>query len=270
MIDCGEGAQIRIKQMGLRTNRLGHVFISHLHGDHCFGLIGLISTFGMMNRTADLHIHSYRDLEQLLTPLLSYFCSESPFKIIFHPIDPSKHQLIYEDKSIEVFTIPLKHRVPSCGFLFREKAKTRHIKREMIDFYNVPVSQINKLKLGEDFVTDGGETIPNDIFTTPPSPPFSYAYCSDTAYCEDIIPIIRNVDVLYHEATFADDELLRAQQTMHSTARQAAEIAKKAEVGVLIIGHYSARYRNKEVFLNEATAVFEHTILSCDKMTLEF
>lgn len=270
MIDCGEGTQIRLKQMKLKTNRLGHIFISHLHGDHCFGLIGLISTFGMLNRTADLHIHAHPDLERLLEPQLKYFCTESPFKIIFHPINPAVNELIFEDRSIEVYTIPLKHRVPCCGFLFQEKSGTKHIKREMIDFYNVPTAQINRIKNGEDFITEEGEIVPNEILTSAPTPPFRYAYCSDTAYNENILRIIKNVDLLYHEATFADDEMLRARQTMHSTAHQAAEIAKKADVKRLMIGHYSARYANKNILLKEAKDIFENTILSQDMMTLEF
>ncbi len=269
MIDCGEGTQIRMSQMGLKTTRLGHVFISHLHGDHCFGLIGMISTFGMLKRTADLHIHAHPDLERLLTPLLNYFCTDISFKIEFHPIDPSINQLIFEDRSIEVYTIPLKHRVPTCGFLFQEKPGLRHIKRDMIDFYNVPVSKIGKIKLGEDFITDEGETILNETFTLPPTPTLKFAFCSDTAYSESIIPIIRDADLLYHEATFAESELVRARQTMHSTARQAAEIAKKANVKKLILGHFSARYISKNILLKEAKVVFENTELADDMKYFE-
>ena len=264
MIDCGEGTQIRMSQMGLKATRLGHVFISHLHGDHCFGLIGMISTFGMLKRTADLHIHAHPDLERLLAPMLNYFCTDISFNIEFHPIDPSVNQLIFEDRSIEVYTIPLKHRVPACGFLFQEKIGPRHIKRDMIDFYNVPIAKIGKIKLGSDFVADDGEVIPNEKLTAPPTPPFKYAYCSDTAFCESIIPIVEGVDMLYHEATFAESEAVRARQTMHSTARQAAEIAARANVKKLIIGHYSARYENKKILLKEAVEVFENTELAED------
>lgn len=269
MIDCGEGTQIRMKQMKLKAPRLGHIFISHLHGDHCFGLIGLISTFRLLNRTADLHIHAHPDLEKLLQPQLDYFCAEAPFKVIFHHIDPTVHQLVYEDRSIEVFSIPLKHRLPTCGYLFKEKEGLKHIKKDMIDFYKIPVAQIYKIKQGEDFITESGETISNDILTTPPNPSFSYAYCSDTAYNEKTIPLIRNVDILYHEATFADDEELRAGQTLHSTARQAGKIAKQAEVNQLIIGHFSARYNDKNILLKEAKEEFENTTLAEDMMTIE-
>ena len=270
LIDCGEGTQIRLRQMKVTNTRFGHVFISHLHGDHCFGLIGMISSFGMLNRTADLHIHAHLDLETLLAPQLQYFCTELSFKIYFHAIDPAKHELIFEDRSVSVYSIPLKHRVPTCGFLFEEKVRERHIIREMIDFYQIPVSQIHKIKKGEDFITADGETVPNERLTMPPTPPKRFAYCSDTAFNETIIPLIEGVDCLYHEATFAEDELKRAAKTMHSTSYQAADIAKKAKVKKLIIGHYSARYSNQEVILEEARNVFPNTILGEDMMSYEF
>jgi len=269
LIDCGEGTQIRMRQMGLRTNRLGHIFISHLHGDHCFGLIGLISSFGMMNRTAELHIHAQSDLEKILQPQLNYFCEELPFNIIFHTFNPRKHELIYEDRSVNVFSIPLKHRVPCCGFLFEEKPRDRHIIREMIDFYRIPTWRIPKIRQGEDFVTEEGEIISNNQLTTPIETPKRFAYCSDTAYSEKIIPIIKGVDCLYHEATFMEDEAVRSKQTEHSTARQAATIALKANVKQLIIGHYSARYIHQNELLNEAKAVFENTVLGEDMKVYE-
>lgn len=264
LIDCGEGTQIRMRQMNVKTARLGHIFVSHLHGDHCFGLIGLISSFGMLNRTADLHIHAQPDLEKILKPQLMYFCQDLPFDVIFHNINPRKNELIYEDRSIQVFTIPLKHRVPCCGFLFEEKPRDRHIIREMIDFYHIPTWRIPKIKQGEDFIAEDGEIIPNNQLTTSPEAPKRFAYCSDTAYSEKIIPIIEGVDCLYHEATFMEDEAVRSNQTEHSTARQAAEIARKANVKKLIIGHYSARYINQNELLDEAKAVFENTVLGED------
>ena len=269
LIDCGEGTQIRMRQMGVKTNRLGHIFISHLHGDHCFGLIGLISSFGMLNRTAELHIHAQVDLEKILTPLLQYFCKELPFNVIFHTINPRKHELIYEDRSLQVFSIPLKHRVPCCGFLFEEKPRERHILREMIDFYHIPTWRISKIKQGEDFTTEEGEIIPNSQLTTASDLPKRFAYCSDTAYSPKIISIIKGVDCLYHESTFMDGEMIRSNQTEHSTARQAAEIAKKANVKKLIIGHYSARYNNQNELLNEAKEVFENTVLGEDMTVYE-
>ncbi|NDP20075.1 MAG: ribonuclease Z [Paludibacter sp.] len=264
LIDCGEGTQIRMRQMGVKANRLGHIFISHLHGDHCFGLIGLISSFGMLNRTAELHIHAQADLEKLMETQLQYFCADLPFKVIFHPINPRKHELIFEDRSVQVFSIPLKHRVPSCGFLFEEKPRDRHIIREMIDFYNIPTWRILKIKQGEDFETDEGEIISNEQLTVAGDLPKRFAYCSDTAFSEKIIPIIEGVDCLYHEATFMETEKRRAKETYHSTARQAAEIALKANVKKLIIGHYSARYIHQNELLEEAKTVFENTVLGED------
>lgn len=269
LIDCGEGTQIRMRQMNQKTNRFGHIFISHLHGDHCFGLIGLISSLGMLNRTADLHIHAHPDLEKILEPQLRFFCNDIPFQVIFHPLNPRKYDLIYEDKALQVYSIPLKHRVPSCGFLFEEKPRERHIIREMIDFYQIPVSKINKIKQGDDFITSDGEIIPNEQLTKPAEPPKRYAYCSDTAYSEKIIPYIEGVDCLYHEATFLDVDSVRSKETFHSTARQAATIALKANVKKLIIGHYSARYSNQNLLLDEARSVFENTLQGEDLTVYE-
>lgn len=270
MIDCGEGTQIRMRQMGLKINRLGHIFISHLHGDHCFGLLGLVSSFGMLNRTADLYIHGPLGITKLFETQIAFFCELLPFKLIFKEHDTSVHALIFQDRSTTVHTIPLKHRVPCSGFLFKEKPKERHILREMIDFYQVPVAHLNLIKKGADHTTPEGEIIPNDRLTTAPDKSVSYAYCSDTAYFERIIPIINGVDLLYHEATFAETEVLRAKKTMHSTAAQAATIALKAEVKQLLIGHYSARYHNQKVLLAEAQAVFPDTQLAQDMQTYEF
>ena len=269
LIDCGEGTQIQLRKFGFKAGKINHIFISHLHGDHCFGLMGLISTFGMLNRTAELHIHAQADLEKIMLPQLAFFCTGLSFDVIFHTLHPRKHELIYEDRSVQVFSIPLKHRVPCCGFLFEEKPRDRHIIRDMIDFYQIPTWRILKIKQGEDFTTQDGEIIPNDQLTTPSELPKRFAYCSDTAYSEKIIPIIQGVDCLYHEATFMEDELLRSKQTEHSTARQAGEIALKANVKKLIIGHYSARYNNQNELLKEAQAVFENTVLGEDLTVYE-
>lgn len=264
LIDCGEGCQIRMRQYAVKTNRLNHIFISHLHGDHCFGLIGLLSSFGMLDRTADMHIHAHPDLEKILRAQLDYFCEGMPYKVFFEPINPSRHELVYEDRSVEVYSIPLKHRVPCCGYLFAEKERERHIIREMIDAYQVPVREIARIKQGADFVTEDGRVISNERLTTPASPAIRYVYCSDTAYSEKIIPWIEGVDCLYHEATFDSSLLPRAKETMHSTALQAAEIARMARVRQLIIGHFSARYTNQQLLLDEARSVFEATTLAKD------
>lgn len=269
MIDCGEGTQVQLRRSRLRFSRLNHIFISHLHGDHCFGLIGLISTYAMLERTAQLHIYAHADLQRLLAPQLDYFCKGMTFEVVFHPFNPSERTVIYEDRSVSVETIPLRHRLPTCGFLFREKPTSRHIRRDMIDFYQIPVYMINRIKNGEDYMLDDGTCIPCDRLTLPADPPRSYAYCSDTAYLPRIVEQIQGVDLLFHEATFASSEALRARQTFHSTAEQAAKIALDAQVKKLVIGHFSARYETETVLLEEASAVFPNTVLAAENMKIE-
>ena len=262
MIDCGEGTQLQLRRSKLRFGRLNRIFISHLHGDHCFGLIGLISTLGLLGRTGDLVIHSVAGLEEILRAEIDFFCKDYPFQVRIEIFDPKKSEIIYEDRSVAVKTIPLKHRVPCAGFLFQEKQKEAHLISDMIKFYNIPIKELAKIKQGGDFITEEGSIIPNTRLTTPAEPARSYAYCSDTAYDERIIPIIEGVDLLYHEATFADSDSARAKQTGHSTAHQAAEIAKRANVKKLMLGHFSARYPDNQILLDEAKEIFGNTILA--------
>jgi ribonuclease Z len=269
MIDCGEGAQLQFRAMKLNFQRLNHIFISHLHGDHCFGLPGLIATLGLLGRTSDLHVYAHGDAEKLFAPLCLYFCRELPYQVRFHAFNPGKSELIYDDNYLSVTTIPLKHRTPTAGFLFAEKPQNPHIIREMIDFYHVPLNKIREIKQGAPFITGKGETIPHTRLTRPAAPPRKYAYCSDTAYHEEIIPIITGVDVLYHEATFSSVDTARAETTFHSSAAQAAAIAKAANAGRLLIGHFSARYPDEQILLNEAQEIFPHTQAACEKMTLQ-
>ncbi|GHT02252.1 ribonuclease Z [Bacteroidia bacterium] len=269
MIDCGEATQLQFRAMKLNFMRLNHIFISHLHGDHCFGLPGLISTLGLLGRTAELHVHAQPDAEKMFRPMLDYFCKELPYPVIFQAFDPKKNALIFEDRTLCVSTIPLKHRVPTAGFLFEEKPKRAHILREMIDFYQVPFSQINAVKDGADFVTPDGQIVANARLTRPADAPQKYAYCSDTSYYEKIIPIIEGVDLLYHDTTFGESEAVRAKQTMHSTAHQAAEIARAANVKKLVLGHFSARYPNENVLLTEAQAIFPNTVLAAELTCLK-
>lgn len=270
MIDCGEGTQLQLRHHKLTFSRLNNIFISHLHGDHCFGLIGLISTLALLGRTGDITIHAHQDMEALLRPQLDYFCREIPFNVIIKAFNPSKSEIIYEDNSLVVKTIPLHHRIPCAGFLFSEKPREAHLRADMIEFYKVPIKERRNIKQGADFVTDEGKTIPNHMLTKPAELPRSYAYCSDTAYHERIIPHIKGVDLLYHEATFAQSDKDRASKTGHSTATQAAEIASKANVKKLILGHFSARYKNNQILLDEAKQVFENAILAneglCEKL----
>lgn len=262
MIDCGEGAQLQFRKSHLKFSRLNHIFISHLHGDHCFGLLGLISTLNLLGRTAELHIHSPKGLETLLTPMLDFFNRQMTYKVLSHEFDTKEPMQIYEDRSLTVTTIPLRHRMPCCGFLFAEKRRPNHIIREMVDFYQVPVYELNRIKNGADYVTPEGKTVSNNLLTRPSAPSRSYAYCSDTIYLPSIVEQIKGVDLLFHEATFANEDAPRAKETFHTTAAQAAEIARKAEVKKLLIGHFSARYEDENILLQEASAIFPDTQLA--------
>ena len=268
MIDCGEGAQMQLRKSRLKFSRLNHIFISHLHGDHCFGLMGLISTFGLLGRTAELHIHSPKGLEELLTPMLNFFCHTLAYKVIFHEFDTRQTSVVYEDRSMTVTTIPLQHRILCCGFLFAEKARPNHIIRDMVDFYKVPVYELNRIKNGSDYVTPEGEVIANTRLTRPSDPPRKYAYCSDTIFRPEIVKQLSGVDLLFHEATFAESELARAKETYHTTAAQAARIALEAGVRQLVIGHFSARYEDESILLKEASAVFPNTILAKENLCI--
>ena len=268
MIDCGEGAQMQLRKSRLKFSRLNHIFISHLHGDHCFGLMGLISTFGLLGRTAELHIHSPKGLEELLTPMLNFFCHTLAYKVIFHEFDTRQTSVVYEDRSMTVTTIPLQHRIPCCGFLFAEKARPNHIIRDMVDFYKVPVYELNRIKNGSDYVTPEGEVIANTRLTRPSDPPRKYAYCSDTIFRPEIVEQLSGVDLLFHEATFAESELARAKETYPTTAAQAARIALEAGVRQLVIGHFSARYEDESILLKEASAVFPNTILAKENLCI--
>jgi len=268
MIDCGEGAQLQLRRSKLKFTRLNHIFISHLHGDHCFGLMGLISTFGLLGRTAKLHIYAHEQLEKLLRPQLDFFCKGMTYEVEFHSIDPTQATVIYEDRSVTVSTIPLKHRIPSCGFLFQEKKTPNHIIRDMIDFYQIPVYELNRIKNGEDYITPDGTVIPNQRLTTPSAEPRSYAYCSDTIHRPDIIPQIKGTDLLFHEATLIHEDVVRAQETFHTTAQQAAETARDANVKQLVIGHFSARYEDETLLLKESQAIFANTLLAKENLKI--
>lgn len=253
---------MRFARLGLSMKRVGHIFISHAHGDHCLGLPGLICTMSLLGRTSQLHIHGPQELEPFLQSALQLFCPNLEFQVQFHVVDTTRHQLIHEDRSMEVWSLPLHHRVPCCGFLFREKMGQRHILRDMIDMYEIPTSQINNIKAGMDWTLEDGTIIPNSRLTTPPSPIRSFAYCSDTTPLPSLVPLIQGVNLLFHEATFGMDDEFRARQTFHSTTADAAHIALEAKVGRLCIGHYSARMRDEEKLLAEARRIFPNTMLA--------
>ncbi len=268
MVDCAEGTQTQLRRSKINFQRLQAVFISHLHGDHCFGLIGMISTFGLMGRTAPLSIYGPKELGPVLDMLITTFCDKLSFEVVFLPVDTKTRAVVYEDRSLTVETIPLQHRVPCAGYLFREKPTLPHIRRDMIDFYGIPFSQINNIKAGADWITENGETIANARLVTPADKPRSYAYCSDTRYVPDLWKEVEGVDVLYHESTYASDYADRARMYFHSTAKEAAEVAKEAHVGKLLLGHYSARYNDESKILKEARAVFPNSFLTKEGMTV--
>ena len=269
MIDCGEGAQVEFTRQRLNMNRLGHVFISHNHGDHVFGLPGFISTMGLLGRTAELHIHGPQQVEKLLQVTLETYCQGMDYEVHFYPIDTTLHKLVYEDRSMEVWSLPLKHRVPCCGYLFREKPGLPHIRREIIDAYGIPTSQINNIKAGASWTLPDGTVIRHEQMTTPPTPTRSYAYCSDTAYLPELSKMIRGCNLLYHEATYPAALEALADEYMHSTSQQAARIAADAQAGQLCIGHYSGRIEDETAHLHEAQEIFPNTLLTREGMVIK-
>lgn len=270
MIDCAEGCQLALRRANLKFSRVNHIFISHLHGDHCFGLIGLISTFDLLGRTAQLHIYSPgQTLESLLRPWLDFFCRDMGYEVVFHSFSPSHSEIIYDDRSLTVSTIPLKHRVPCCGFRFDEKPPLPHIRRDMIDFLRIPFYAINTIKEGAGWTDASGREWRHEQLTMPADPGRTYAYMSDTMPVAKNADLVRHADLLYHEATYAEEGRARAKETGHSTAKQAAEFAHEAEVKRLVIGHYSARYDDERVLLEEAKSAFPHTISAREGMKIE-
>lgn len=268
MIDCGEGSQLMMRRMKLKFSRLSHIFISHLHGDHCFGLPGLISTMALHEKTGSVTIHTFAEGAEWIQATIRQFCHELPFEVKFNVIKTGTH-LIYEDNAITVTTIPLRHRVPTVGFLFREKPKLRHIRPDMTTYYDVPHWQINALRCGEDFVTSSGQVIANSVLTTEPEPCRSYAYCSDTMMSSRVIQAVKDIDWLYHETTYDNELQLKAQHRHHSTAGQAATVAREAGVKRLIIGHFSKRYDSEELLLRQAQDIFPATILANEGLTID-
>lgn len=262
MIDCGEGVQTQMQKMGLSMMNIGHIFISHNHGDHVFGLPGIIGTMDLLGRTSELHVHGPLQVGDFIDYLLKTFYTDIGYNVIFHPVDVHQHALVYEDRSITVHSIPLQHRLPTSGYLFKEKPGLPHIRREMIDAFNIPISQINNIKAGASWTTEDGTIIPHERLTTPANPPRSYAYCSDTVYLPHLKDVLNGVTLLYHEATYMHERAPRAEQTRHSTALQAAMQARDAKVEQLCIGHFSASLKDENALLREAQSVFTNTILA--------
>lgn len=269
MIDCGEGTQTQLRRSKIKFTRISAVFISHVHGDHCFGLIGMVSTFGMLGRTAPLHIYAPAGFSNIMKMQIDFFCKDLEYEVVFHDVDTNAKNIIYEDRSLTVETVPLSHRVPCCGFIFREKQTLPHILRDMADYYKVPVSQFNNIKNGADWVDEEGNVIPYTRLTKPSEPARSYAYCSDTRYLPMLHECLKDVCVLYHESTYSKEDEDMAKMYFHSTAAQAAQVASDANVGKLVLGHYSARYEDENRLLEEAKNIFPNTVLSDEGLIID-
>lgn len=265
LIDCGEATQHQLRRFRIPYSKINHIFISHLHGDHFFGLIGLLSSLSLQNRKGEIHVYADKRLEEMITYQLNMMNSHLSYTLTFHHLS-RQQEVIYEDNAVIVESFPLQHRydAPVCGFLFREKERPRTIRKDMTDAWNVPVAFLQYLKQGADYVTPEGQTVLNKQLTYPPPPPRSYAYMTDTLYKERFADYVKEVDLLYHEATYGKEYEKLAKETFHSTAEQAAKLAQKAEVKKLILGHFSTRYPNPSVLLPEAQAIFPETAICTD------
>lgn len=260
MIDCGEGAQKELQRQHLKLPRLNHIFLTHLHGDHVFGLPGLIGTMALSGLEGDITIHTFEDGRRILSNIFDYFNRGLPIDVKFNVIRPEE-AVVFENSSLRVRTIPLKHKIPAVGYVFEEKQGLRHLDRQMCDFHGVPTWAFNNIKSGEDFTKPDGTVIANTLLTKDPTPPRSYAHISDTAYMPDLAAKIRGVDLLFHETTYLRQDADKARERGHSTAEQAAMVARDAGAGRLLTGHYSSRYRNDELIAEEAREVFPNVIL---------
>jgi ribonuclease Z len=269
LIDCGEGTQVSLRRMHIHFQRIKHIFISHLHGDHFYGLIGLISSMHLLGRTKPLYIYGPPKLKEILDLQLEASLTTLLYPLEFRSTQAEKPEVLFEDELIAVSSLPMLHRIPTTGFLFREKPYERKIRRDVIELLKIPVHLLSKIKAGADFVDSDGFVHANNLITMEPPAPRSYAFCSDTAYFEEIIPVIQGADLLYHETTFMNDRIVNATEKFHSTTGQAATIAMKAGVKKLVIGHYSARYDDLQPLLNEAHAIFPETELGVDGAVFE-
>jgi len=269
LIDCGEGTQIQLRKYKARIGKLNHIFISHLHGDHIFGLPGLLSTLSLLGRKNDLHIYAHSPLQEILNCHTAFFRSEMDFRVVFHPLNFKRPQVIFENKKIKVESFPLKHRVPCCGFRFSEQPKLPHLRKDKLEEFDIPLRERVKIKEGSDFMLPDGRVIPNAELTLPAEKPRSYAFCTDTIYHEPALKSISGVDLLYHEATFANDLEDWAHKTYHSTAGEAATMAQQANARKLILGHFSARYNDIQPLVDDARSIFPESYPAEDGATFE-
>ncbi len=269
LIDCGEGTQMQLRKYKLRFSRIKHIFISHLHGDHCFGLAGLISTFRLLTRTEPLYIHAPKGLKEVITLQMKLANSWTDYPLIFHELTSTSSEKIYEDDKVEVHTIPLDHRIYTNGFLFKEKPHERKLLPNKAAEHHIDKAYFKKLKQGFDVTNEKGELINNELVTEVGVKPKSYAFCSDTKYNEAILSLIKGVDLLYHEATFLERHAHLTEKTKHSTSKEAAQIAKRAKVEKLVLGHFSTRYNDYNEFIEEASLIFKNTDIAEDGKVFE-
>lgn len=270
LIDCGEATQVQLRRNKLRFGSINHIFISHLHGDHVYGLIGLVSTFALLNRKNDLHIYGPKGIKELILFQLKLSQSYTAFNLFFHELSSDEPQVVFEDRKVVVSTIPLRHRIYTNGYLFREKPADRKLNAAAVLQLNIDRCYYANIKAGKDVVLDDGTIVPNKQLTFDPPSPKSYAYCSDTIFEPSIIDIVANADMLYHESTFLESESHLLERTMHCTAKQAATIAREANVGQLLLGHYSTRYDDIAAFKQEAETIFPNVLLADDGKQIEF
>lgn len=270
LIDCGEGTQDALRKAHIHIQKITHIFISHLHGDHYFGLVGLLSTLHLLGRDKGLTVYGPKELEQIIRLQLEVGGSRLGFDLNFVVTDPSGKNLLFEDKLIQIWSFPLKHRIPTTGFIINEQPKERSINGELFRQDQVSLAAIPHLKAGRSYTEENGRVIDFEKYSFPAKESKSYAFCSDTAYLPSLIPYIEGATVLYHEATFIEKDAERAKQTFHSTAKQAAEIAKTAGVQRLLLGHLSARYENNDAHLEEAQAIFPNVFVVDDGFKLSW
>ena len=270
LIDCGEGTQVELRRHKIKFSRINHIFISHLHGDHFFGLPGFISTMRLLGREKTLHVYGPKGIKEAITLLLKLGDSWTNYPLLFHELTSKEQELIFEDDKISVTTIPLDHRVYTNGYLFREKLGKRKLNVTAAEKYGIDKAYYNNIKNGKNITLDNGTIVSNSELTFDPPEPKSYAFCSDTVYDESLAEKIKNVDVLYHESTFLETETDLAVKTKHATAKQAAMVAKKANVKTLMLGHYSTRYKSIALFKEEASTIFPNVVLADDGKTFDF
>jgi ribonuclease Z len=267
LIDCGEGTQVKLRRNNIGFGRINHILISHLHGDHFYGLVPLLTSLNLLDREKEMHLYGPENLKEAVYALLKATNAYLRFPLVFHSTSNQEKRLLFEDKAVSVYSFPLKHSMPCCGFLFQEKPRPKNFKKEKLQEYSIPVAEIRAIKRGEDWVDEKGRTIANEELTTPAPDPLSYAFCTDTLPLKNLDQYFSEPDLLYHEATFTEELKDRAKQTTHSTALQAAQVALQVKAKNLLLGHFSVRYKDLTPILDEAQGVFKNSALAIEDTT---